>query len=403
MLQAIKSGDWIDAARILRVARVTLLFSVLIIGVLAVTAGDPKGANGRPAGEDFFSFWSAGALATEVSPEAVYDAREHFKAHQRLLAEENPPFYPYFFPPFFFFVTIILAMLPLKTAWVAWMAATLPIYLWAARISFPMRGWLLLALAYPAVFVNFAHGQNGFLIAGLLAGGVLMLDKRPLLAGVLFGLLTLKPHFGLLIPIVLLATGRWRTIAAACATTLLLCGAATLAFGADIWPAFFKNAAFARTAYLADGGGGWAKLQSLYSALRALGAPEAPAMAAQAALGLGIAASMVWLWRSTAPFALKSAGLITAALLATPYVYDYDFMALAPALGLLASEGLKDGFRPYEKTGLAFAFLAPLVARTLGAATLIPIGFLALAAVFALTMARALSAVGARAEEPCAA
>ena len=103
------------------------------------------------------------------------------------------------------------------------------------------------------------------------------------------------------------------------------------------------------------------------------------------------------------PFALKSAGLITAALLATPYVYDYDFMALAPALGLLASEGLKDGFRPYEKTGLAFAFLAPLVARTLGAATLIPIGFLALAAVFALTMARALSAVGARAEEPCAA
>ena len=124
-------------------------------------------------------------------------------------------------------------MLPLKTAWIAWMAATLPVYLWAARISFPMRGWLLLALAYPAVFVNFAHGQNGFLIAGLLAGGVLMLDRRPLLAGVLFGMLTLKPHFGLLIPIVLLATGRWRTIAAACATTLLLCGVATLAFGAN--------------------------------------------------------------------------------------------------------------------------------------------------------------------------
>ena len=105
MLNAIKSGEWVDAARIMRVARIVLLFSVLIIAALVITSG-----------EDFFSFWSAGTLAADDAPEAVYDARVHFKAHQRILAEENPPFYPFFYPPFFLFPALIFALLPLKAS-----------------------------------------------------------------------------------------------------------------------------------------------------------------------------------------------------------------------------------------------------------------------------------------------
>ena len=75
--------------------------------------------------------------------------------------------------------------------------------------------WLLLALAFPAVFVNIGHGHNGFLTAALIGAGLLMLDRRPILAGILFGLMAYKPQFGVLIPLVLAATGRWRAFLAA--------------------------------------------------------------------------------------------------------------------------------------------------------------------------------------------
>src|SRR4029077_20364009 len=75
--------------------------------------------------------------------------------------------------------------------------------------------WLLLALAFPAVLINVGHGHNGFLTAALLGGGLVVLDRRPLPAGILFGLMAYKPQFGLMIPIALAAGGYWRSFAAA--------------------------------------------------------------------------------------------------------------------------------------------------------------------------------------------
>ena len=60
-----------------------------------------------------------------------------------------------------------------------------------------------LALAFPAVFVNLGHGHNGFLTAALIGFALLWLDRRPVVAGILFGLLAYKPQFGLMIPLVL--------------------------------------------------------------------------------------------------------------------------------------------------------------------------------------------------------
>jgi alpha-1,2-mannosyltransferase len=72
----------------------------------------------------------------------------------------------------------------------------------------PARGkvkkeWLLLALAFPAVFINLGHGHNGFLPVALLAAAQVQFDRRPVLAGVLFACLAYKPQFGLLIPLML--------------------------------------------------------------------------------------------------------------------------------------------------------------------------------------------------------
>ena len=121
------------------------------------------------------------------------------------------PFYGWHYPPFFFAVAFLVAAVPY-----AWglrsgsPRASPPISRRSARSC---RGpeTLLIAAAFPAVFVNIGHGQNGFLTAALLGGALHLLDRRPWLAGVLIGLLAYKPQFGVLIPIALLASRRWST------------------------------------------------------------------------------------------------------------------------------------------------------------------------------------------------
>ena len=79
----------------------------------------------------------------------------------------------------------------------------------------------------PACPINAIGGQNGFLSAALFLGGVLNIDRRPILSGVLIGLLTFKPHLGVVLPFALVALGAWRVIASAAVTALALFAAAT--------------------------------------------------------------------------------------------------------------------------------------------------------------------------------
>ena len=96
----------------------------------------------------------------------------------------------------------------------------------------------------------------------------------------------------------------------------------------------------------------------------------------------------IWLWRSAAPYPLKAAALCLAAILATPYTFDYDMMVLAPAIAFLVADGLARGFGPWEKTALAALWLMPLVARTVAHVTLVPLGVPAMLAMFILLLRR---------------
>jgi hypothetical protein len=206
-----------------------------------------------------------------------------------------------------------------------------------------------------------------------MTGALLQLDRRPVLAGILFGLLAYKPQFGLLVPFVLAASGRWRSFAAAAATVMLLALAVTVAFGTDVWRAFLDSMAFTREVVLERGDTGWHKIQSVFSWARMWGAPVGVAYLLQATVTLCAGGALVWLWRSAAPFSLKAAALLIATLLATPYSLDYDLMLLAPAIAFLVSDGLMRGFAPWQKTTLAALWLMPLVARTVAEATFIPL------------------------------
>jgi len=232
------------------------------------------------------------------------------------------------------------------------------------------------------VLWNLSVGQNGFLTAALIGGTLIFIDRRPLLAGVCLGLLTYKPQFGLLFPLVLLVDRHWQVLVAASITAAALAAASVLAFGVQSWEAFFAWMPVTSNAVFAEGRAGLMKLQSLLGVVRWLGGDMTAAWTAQAALIAGAAILSAWLWRQRVRYEIKAAALAAAAMLATPYLYIYDFPVLAIPLAFLVRMGLRDGFLPYElpafavSCGLILAF--PFVAAPTGlAAVAIVVGLIA--------------------------
>ena len=408
-LDTVRSGDWLTAGRIRLWASAVLVASLAGLGFVVVTATGAVDYQGRPIGTDFSNVYAAGTWVLEGRAAAAFDWPLQYAREQAIFGDQTP-FYGWHYPPFFLFVAAALATMPYLVALAVWQGVTLGLYVFAIRAVLCATGhaparpdpaagrlWLLVAVAFPAVFVNLGHGHNGFLTAALLAGALVLLDRRPLVAGVLIGLLAYKPQFGLMIPLVLAATGRWRVIAAAATTVVGLVVAATVAFGVEVWPAFLASTHLTRTVVLEAGDTGWHKIQSVFSWVRSWGGAVELAYALQGAATVLLGGLVVWLWRSRAVFALKAAALCLAALLATPYSLDYDLVVLAPALAYLAADGFSRGFAPYEKTALALLWLAPIAARAIAEATLIPVGVLTMLAVTALVLRRAVGDLGAAA------
>jgi arabinofuranan 3-O-arabinosyltransferase len=142
---------------------------------------------------------------------------------------------------------------------------------------------------------------------------------------------------------------------AAALTAAALAAASWLAFGSAPWLAMTQTLSTANQLVLTDGGMGWGKLQSVFGLVRALGGGETLAWFVQGTLTVAIAAGLVWLWRSDAPFELKAAALAVGTVLATPYVFAYDLVVLAVPVAFLLRLGLAHGFKRLEGYALAIA------------------------------------------------
>jgi alpha-1,2-mannosyltransferase len=388
LASGIASGAWLTLARLRAYALILLALAVLALGALFATSSGLNDYQGRPLGTDFSNVYAAGKYVLEGRPEAPFSPPLQHKKEQEIFGEKTP-FYGWHYPPVFLFLAAALAALPYLVALLVWQAATLALYLYSIRAILPRAEVWLPALAFPAVLINIGHGHNGFLTAALIGGGLWLLERRPVAAGILFGLLIYKPQFGVFIPLALAAGGYWRAFIAASATVVALCAATYLAFGVGVWDAFRESMTFTRVIVLEKGETGFHKIQSVFAAVRLFGGTVALAYAAQAVAFAIAAFCLVRLWRSEAAFALKAAALIAASMLATPYLLDYDLMIAAPAIAFLAAHGLHRGFAPYEKSALAFVFIAPLVTRALAEQTLLPLGLLAIVLLFTLPIRRA--------------
>src|ERR1700730_7844375 len=388
LLQAIRTGDWITLNRIQIYSAIMLAIGVITIGGLVVPSDGLVDYKRRPLGTDFSNVYAAGKWVLAGRPDAPFDNELQHQMEQRIFGADTP-FYGWPYPPIFLGLAALLALMPYLLALAVWQTATLLSYLATVRAILPRTEVWLPALAFPAVFINVTHGNNGFLTAALLGSGLLFLNRRPVLSGILLGLLAYKPHFGLMIPLVLAASGRWRVFAAAAATVVVLVVVTWIEFGDAAWIAFRNSFEFTRTVILEQGDTGFFKMQSPFAAVRLWHGSIPLAYAVQGAAVLIVRFFLVRLWRSEAAFALKAAALLSGALISTPYLLDYDLMVMAPAIAFLVSDGLERGFLPYENKALAFCLVAPLLTRSLAEHIGLPLGLIALVMLFALTLRRA--------------
>lgn len=292
--------------------------------------------HGRPSVTDFLVFWLAGKSALHGAAATAYDPAIH---HTLEAAAAGHPFsgqLPWRYSPLFFFVVAPLAAIPYLPAFIAWVGCSLAAFAFTLSRVASSRAGLLLALSTPAVFINAICGQNGPLTAVLIGTALLNLEERPVASGISLALLTYKPQFGVLFPLVLVAGGYWRVVIAAAIAFAAATLASSLVFGFGTMPAFLHFLPITTNSLLVHGANGFAKLQTVYGMIRWLGFGNAAAWLAQGVVISGVAATVLWLWRRhDLPYPLKAAALSTAILLATPHLFAYDFAILMVSFAFL--------------------------------------------------------------------
>ena len=331
---------------------------------------------------DFVNVWSAGRLVLEGHAAQAYDWDIQKQVQIAVLGQSYPGNFAWHYPPPFLFVAALLAHFPYAVAFIGWAVASLVPYLAVMRAIVGRPFGLLLAAAFPVVLTNTLVGQNGFLTASLIGGTLYLMPVRPILAGICLGLLSYKPQYGLLFPLVLIAASQWTVFVTAAIVAVAMALLSWLVFGTESWQAFFHWMPMFSQAFLTEGRAPWGKMQSVFALVRYFGGAEQLAWVFQWIMSGMVAVVLALMWRSRISYSLKAAALAAGTLLITPYLFLYDLMVLAIAVGFLVRIGLKHGFQYGELPALGVAalllMLFPLVGAPTGlAATLVVTGLIA--------------------------
>jgi hypothetical protein len=384
------ADHWLNGERI-RIYSwlIVVVFGVTLVAWIALSLPDLVDPRGKPIGCDFMSFWSAARLALDGRAAAAFDGAAISAIQHQAVPFLPNIWFPWHYPPMFLLAVAPLGFLPYPAALALFVLGTAALWAALVRCILPDRRAWIVAAAAPAGLINLIDGQNAFLTACLAGFALLWLERRPVAAGILIGLLAVKPHLAVLFPLALVAEGRWRTIAAAAATVAVLSLAGLLAFGSDSFAIFVQHLPISQA--MADRGAvPWGTMPSPYVLALSLGAPVGVARVLQGAAALG-AAGCVWrVWRNPdVAFEAKAAVLVAGSLLVSPYLFYYDLTWAALAVAWLALIGLRTGFRRFEREILVFAWLAPLLMPPIYALTSLQLGCPAVLLLFGVALRRA--------------
>jgi hypothetical protein len=391
MVNTLKSDHWLNRDRCIRIAVICGLVSLAILTYLLASSSGTLDWRGRPIGTDFSQVWTAGRMVLDGRAAEVWDWNAHRAVQEAFHGPRLTEWYGWHYPPPFLLIATALGSMPYLAALFVWQAATLLPFAWLMRrFTGRPEAWLFV-LAAPVTLICLMHGHNGFLTALLLGGGLMLLEKRPFAAGLLLGCLVYKPQFALVLPLLLLVLWNWRAIAGAAVSSLALIGITLAIWGWPVWQAFLDSLPLTQSIVIEQGRTGWEKIMSPFSAVRSWGGSIAIAYAVQAIFTGASIGSTLWLARRARPD-VRNAAVTAAVLVSTPYVLDYDFVVLLAGIAFLWRDGERHGWLPWEKSALALVWIAPLIARSIAAATLFPLGLLTAILMLVLAARRAVTA-----------
>jgi hypothetical protein len=325
---------------------------------------------------DFTNLWAGGRMALDGHVAFLFDM-DTYRAALRQMFSPDLPNQEWSYPPSILIFGAPLALLPIFSAYFVWTFGTV-FCLWLAVRPLKLGMFAEVAiLVCPAVFINAIFGQNGALTTALLIGGLAAAPKRPVLAGLLFGLLTVKPHLGILVPFCLLASGNWRAIVAAMLSSATLFILTGLLLGSEVWVLFWTQTRPLMTAILEAPYPQpyQSNAATMFFLARASGLGLTAAYALQAIASIAAIAAAFWVWSPWRQVEHRERVVLTAVLatLATPYGYSYDTIGLAVAVAYLFSTR-----STIPRLFLALVWLYPSVAHLvnnagLGIGVLIPL------------------------------
>lgn len=311
-------------------------------------------------GRDFVNVWTGGTLARLGDVGVIYDVQAYrFVLHKAL---QLSGIYAYSYPPHTLLIAVPFGLFSYPVALALWTIAGAALFCHAARpylarVNLPIA----IAMLLPGSLVNIWAGHYGFLIGALGLYGWRWLDSHPHRAGIMFGIMTFKPHLGILIALILLLRREWTAIGWAAATAAMLALVSGLVFGFDLWPTYvLKMLLFQADLFTEVTRSFHHMMPTTSAAVLLLGYSETTAkiwQAASALVAVGVVVEAVRRRVDTYDLGLIAS---TAVFLVVPYAFNYDLTAVSLA-ALVYLARLVTFPRTWERPALQLVFSLGLI------------------------------------------
>ena len=335
-----------DFTRSLAILGTFFFFAAAVGYVATISWVEPIPRDGTTlvVGRDFLNYWMYGRVAGLPDPGRFYDLATYNGELAALLGPGYPgQALPN--PPSFMLLAWPFARLTYLPALLCWTLFGVGSFGWIAARHIGDRR-LLIALAFsPAAVLALISGQSTFLTAALLITIFEWLDRKPIGAGILIGLLTVKPQLGLLLPVMLIASARWRVLLVAVIATLAIVATTAALYGPQVWIDYVLMAMPNQNLVLTDPAMLSAPfMPTIFINARVAGASYGLAMAVQVAFAALAAGAVFWAfrWRKAADPHLLAALFLACSVFTPPYFAIYDLLALTFAALMLLGAGKLD-------------------------------------------------------------
>lgn len=317
-----------------------LSLAVIIISFLQmrIAGGFVLDGQGLILGRDFLNFWHYGIAAWSADPAQYYDVYFYNNLLDGLIFVHDYADQQFSYPPHYMLLAAPFGLLGYHAALLIFTALGVGL-LWAV-VARPMgesisQRQLFLA---PMFVFTLICGQVSLFVLVLFVAIYRNLDRRPLLAGLLIALLTVKPQIGLLFPVFLLLTARWRVFAATAIGTIGMVGLSLVWHGSEVWRVYLETGIAQQSQTMVNLPAFTRGLMpTVFVNMQIVNAPDWLAYGAQMLVIAAAVVALVWVCRFCRDRFSQYAVFVAASFAVTPYLMAYDTIVLVWVMIALAS------------------------------------------------------------------